>query len=190
MPNAGVVDQISSGLRNREPRRRVVDGIGAAHVARVANTRTFSSQVPRTLGQRTLVAAADDEVASFVRQRAAWRDQCAVAPLMRARRREHKTARRFVGISTFSISTTTHRAFLRWRIRTKIPFAFPLIAEAAQHRRRHRRECCFSTPRIIMHSCRASITTRDALRLDRVLDRLGNLRGQALLICRRREKLR
>ena len=42
-------------------------------------------------------------------------------------------------------------------------------------------EFCFSTPRIIMQRCMASITTPTPRGLDHLLDRLGDLDGEPLL---------
>ena len=42
-------------------------------------------------------------------------------------------------------------------------------------------EFCFSTPRMIMQKCMASITTPTPRGLDRLLDRLRDLHGQPLL---------
>ena len=42
-------------------------------------------------------------------------------------------------------------------------------------------EFCFSTPRIIMQRCFASITTADAGRMQRFHQGIGNLNGQLLL---------
>ncbi len=77
MSNASVVDEDIEGLvQSADEGKEVVDRVGAADVAglrqdvQVQFSRLELFQFNACLGQGTLVAAGDDEIASFVRQRA------------------------------------------------------------------------------------------------------------------------